>query len=263
MGSPDRQLIDIPISVFEDSCDQTFLSSHYKAEMLSEKLNQHPSIQVLHETLPLGNAGSFLEHYETFSELDLDGHTIIIPSDPVIEGLSVEAFKQAHIEHGANVTVAGIQPKDYGLYVNAKDGRVTGYTKEDDPDAASTIGIYMIRNQYLLDWAWHQRREARNGRPQNITYDLVDPEIKMARAAVFLLAEDSYWDDAGTHDRYHFNNMRLSNGENVLSSDAQIDPDAQLERCIILGGVTLDASTRLSDAIVSQQEGNLKITQLG
>lgn len=264
MGSPDRQLIDVPLDTLKDSCDQMFLSSHYKAEMLDTKLSQHPTVQVLHETVPLGNAGSFLEHYAIFSQLDIDGNTIIIPSDPVIEGLSLEAFKQTHLEQGANVTVAGISPKDYGLYVNAEDGMVTGYTKRDDPGAISTIGIYMIRNRYLLNWAQQQRQEA-NGelQPKNITYDLVEPEIKMGQAAVFLLSEDSYWDDAGTHDRYHFNNMRLSGGENVVAPTAQIDSGARLNRCIILGEAILDASMQLSDAIVSQQAGNLKITQLG
>ncbi|HEU4914703.1 MAG TPA: sugar phosphate nucleotidyltransferase [Candidatus Saccharimonadales bacterium] len=175
--------------------------------------------------------------------------------------LSLDEFRAAHKEGGADVTAAVIPPKEYGLYVRDQNGRAEGYTKQDDPFAMSTIGIYMIRNKYLLDWA-RRIRQGGEEKPINITYDLVEPHILSTRAATFKLPEGSYWDDAGTHDRYHANNMRLSNGENVVDAKAYIDPDATINRCVVLGSVVLDAGVEFADAIISQQHDGMKITQM-
>ncbi|HEU4914704.1 MAG TPA: sugar phosphate nucleotidyltransferase [Candidatus Saccharimonadales bacterium] len=82
MGSADKQLIDVPLTIMGE-CDNTFVSTHYQAELLGSKLRDYRNVTLLHEGRPLGNAGAFVEHYNLLAGLDKDGDTVIIPSDPV------------------------------------------------------------------------------------------------------------------------------------------------------------------------------------
>ncbi len=76
------------------------------------------------------------------------------------------------------------------------------------------------------------------------------------------MPEDGYWDDAGTIERYYYNNMRLSGGENVISCDSEVDGESTLRRSVVLGSVAIRAGAIIEEAIVSGNGEDMQITKM-
>lgn len=262
MGRAERTLLDLPLETLQGVCGTTFITTHYRAETVEEYVADLPGIRLLRDRSVLGNAGSFVEHYDDLSELDADGSMVIMPADHVFDSIDIESFQKTHLEQGADVTLLTVPRKPYGEYVLSAHGRALEVGKDLGPEAVSTAGIYMVRNKYLMDWAYNLRRDGWSGQQKNITADLVNPAIADGRASVYHLPPTGYWDDAGTFQRYHANNMRLSGGSNVVSSEAVVSPGASLERCVVLGAAVLSEETELHNAIVSVQFGEQYVTRI-
>lgn len=244
-------MIDYALNAGLEGSDRVLVSVHHRANQVIEYLEGCPGVQVLQDKSAKGCAGSMLEHYDVFSEIDPDGDLLFLPSDQILEGLSAKEFQGAHREMNADITFMTIPPKDYGEYMSTSDGFAQSVIKEVSPGCLSTTGIFMFRNRYLLDILSRKRSTGLDNGSLNAYYDLACPAVGRDRVGIFSLPADGYWEDIGTPRRYHSNNMRLSRGKNVISSNANIGPDVYLERCIVLGATSLEADTIISDAIIS------------
>lgn len=104
----------------------------------------------------------------------------------------------------------------------------------------------------------HKTKKTWNGESLNLTKDIIHPAIYNDKVAIYRLPKNSYWDDTGTILRYHQNNMRLSNNENVIDNNAQIDPNAKLTKCIVLGSTKITKDCNIENAIISTMKNNDK-----
>lgn len=53
--------------------------------------------------------------------------------------------------------------------------------------------------------------------------------------------------------------MKLSRGQNVISNEASLHPEALVKRRVILGGVAVGAMTRAKDEIISEANLNKSV----
>jgi ADP-glucose pyrophosphorylase len=257
MGSSQRYVIDCPLNGCIDNCDHTWITTYYQSEKIEKYIPNIPNIRVLHDKKITGNAGSLLEHHKKISQEDPDGDFLIIPSDCVYENFSLTDFWKSHIVSGSEVTLAVVPPKTYGEYVSIRNEKPQKIISNPTPDSMSTIGIYLMKNKYLLDWLY-KIKKIWNGESLNLTKDIIHPAIYNDNVAVYRLPKNSYWDDTGTILRYHQNNMRLSNNQNVIDNRAQIDPNVQLKKCVVLGATEIKNNCSIENAVISTLENSNK-----
>lgn len=261
MGSPSRRIIDYPLDISTQCSELTFVSGHRMADQVDEYVGRRSGVQFLQDKRAVGCAGSMLEHYDEFSGLDSRGDLLFLPSDHVTERLPVEEFLSMHHSLDADLTLMTIAPKKYGEYVTVIDNIAKSVERQKTEDAYSSTGIFIFKNRYLLDLLSQKRHGGWHNEPLNTYHDVVVPAIGQGRrVATFPLPEDGYWDDAGTPERYHANNMRLSHDQTVISSEAQVGANARFNRCVVLGGVAIGGAVNLANAIISQDRHGTNIT---
>lgn len=261
MGDDGQSLIDLPLMTLTSFCDKTAITTYQMGDAVEEYVSNKFDVEVLRDASVVGNAGALVEHWDYFSQFDVDSSLLIIPSDHVFKGLNIDEMHALHADSAADATILTTAPKNYGEFVQIEDGLVTRTLTRASKDAQSTTGIYIISIEVISHWVRCHLESSWDGRPLNITKDLVNQVIAEGNTRAYHLNENGYWDDAGTHERYHTNNMLLTNGRNVVDSEANVD-NAQIERCVVIGSVILSSELRLSDAIVSGVGCDYYITQV-
>lgn len=264
MGDAGRRIIDYALDLSRQG-DRTFVATNAEPEK-AEPVEQHVEsldVGILRDKRRIG-AASILDYAEVFLDEGPDGALAIIPADYVHEGISLSAIYDYHRLTGADITLVTSQQKSYGDFVKVRQGYAHEPTWSPSQKDHSITGIYIISNSYLKNWIQDHLKAGWGGQNLSMSRDLILPAITDAktRVAVYRLAEECYLDDAGTLDRYHANNMRLSKGANVISQDARVAASVAVERCVILGGVELNGSQKISNSIISGGRDGIRITQL-
>ncbi len=263
MGSPDRRIIDWPIEASAAASSQVWVGADYLDQQVSDYLSSQPNTTVLTDQARLGSAGSLLKHYPVMSNVESEGDMLILPGDHIYEGFSAADFWKQHIETEADITLLTVPQKNYGEYVTVQDHQAVAIEETPVPDSLSTTGIFIIRNKFLMEWAWKNLRVNWENQNYNIYHDIVSPAVGRAAVAHYYMdAASGYWEDTGVPARYHGCNMRISGGQNVVSSQANVDSAASLESCVVLGETTIDAFMALKNAIISTRKGQLAVTQV-
>lgn len=261
MGSAERLMFDSAVELATASCQEVLMTTDYKATMLEDCVgDRYPAVTLLRDRKTIGNAGFLLEHYVKLRELPADGDTLVMPSDHIHENFSIEDFLLFHKSVEADITMLVTPPKAYGEYVRAEGNWARSVEYSPIGPAVSSTGIFMFRNSYLQAWARLQINQGWDGESMSFYHDIVVPAVGDARVATFSLG-DGYWDDAGTLHRYFKNNMRLSNGENVISHSANINESTRLEKCVVLGNVCL-RDVSIKNAVISQSIRGLHVTPI-
>lgn len=262
MGSSDRVVIDSALELVSASCNDVLVSTEYIPEKLEEHVTQRfPDTKILRDPRTVGSAGLLLEHPSVLRQLPVEGNTVFLPADHVHDGFSVSDLALFHSEMNADITMLTVAPKPYGEYVEVDGCEVRGITDMPSEAVRSSTGIFVVKNSHLHEWAQLELERGWSGELRNFYYDIIVPAVGTQFVASFDLPEGAFWDDIGKVERYLENNMRLSLGENVISSEAIIGQGVDLERCVVLGRATLH-DLIASDAIISQTAaGELHITE--
>lgn len=256
MGDNTRYLIDSSLELTSEVCDHMWVTTDFCAEQVDDYISNNPKVKILHDPRTVGNAGSLLEHLEEISQEDIDGDFLVLPSDHVYDKFDINTFWRQHQDSGADITLMVTLPKGYGEYIETAGGRNSKIVLNPAPNAMSTTGTYIIKNKYLMEWLIGQKKAGWDGELRNINGDIIRPAVGKVDVATYELPADGYWDDAGTILRYFENNMRLSGGKNVISTQAQITESTQLHRCIVLGHAVIGDEVNLSNSIVSVADDN-------
>jgi NDP-sugar pyrophosphorylase family protein len=263
MGSGDERVIDHPVNLSGEVAAHTWVSTDYLGDQVEAYLDGRPNVTVVRDSGTVGSGGSLVQHYGEMSDVSASGDMLILPSDHVYEDINLADFWGKHREIEADITLLTVPPKPYGEYVRMEDGLAVSIEKDPAPELVSTTGIFIVRNRYLLDFI-REAKQQRSRQAWNIYHDIICPALGSAIVADFFVDEESgYWEDTGTPSRYLASNLRLSHGENVISPTANVNPNAGLEACVVLGTMQLDETYQLKNAIVTgNPQGELHVTQL-
>lgn len=263
MGSPNRRVIDGSLEISTDISDRIWVSTDYLADQVDGYLEDRPKVHTLRDGQTVGSAGSLIEHYEKFADLDNDGDLLVLPSDHIYEGnFSIKEYLELHRESGADMTLMTVPKKAYGEYLTVENGLATSIDTAPSPWNVSTTGTYLFRNSFIINVLRTMRHNNESG--LNIYKDIVCPSIgRIAVADYHVEHEKGYWEDTGTPERFHTSNMRMSGNKNVISHQAELDDNVILKRCVVLGGTALRGNIEIEDAIIStDKDGKLLITSV-
>lgn len=263
MGDPKQRIMDFALQL-SSFADHTFVATDFeaeKAEVVEEYVDRFPNVLVLRDLRKIG-AASLIDYYETFVQEDPDGDLVILPSDQVHEKLSILDFQQYHRDIGANVTLLVVPQKKYGEYVTINKGFAEKVINEPVLGSLSTTGVYMIKNRYFVGWIQRELKQGWNGEQRSMYRDFICPAVENDKVAVYCFPEGGYWDDAGTLERYYFNNMRISRGKNVISQNAEIHPEAKISYSVVIGDPIIGDKIELTRTIVSGKNVDISITQI-
>lgn len=264
MGAPSKRLIDHPLEISTKVSDQVWVSVDYLAESIEQYLEGRPKILTLRDGKTVGSGGSLIEHYEKFSNLDSAGDLLVLPSDHIYDGdFSIKRYWDAHKESGADVTLMTVPNKPYGEFILLDGNDALSVERYSSPHSVSTTGTYMFRNSFILDILSKMRHSDEAN--LNIYKDIVCPSVgRAAVKSLFIGNNQGFWEDTGTPERFLQSNMRLSGGDNIISSEASIDESVYLRRCVVLGSVALPSGLQIEDAIISgTSKGELLISGVG
>ena len=252
MGSSDRRIVDGPLGLAAET-DSTFVIVHHdedRTHSLEGHVRGRSEAQILRDRQLMG-AASLIHFSDILFESDPEGSSLILPADHIIEGVDLQAFHDHHLARGKDITVLAVAPKPYGQYVEEQNGIAMNLTSDQAERGLSSAGVYIVSNRLMLGWASRERKQGWMGEGRSFLNDVVHPAVDKREVSVYRLPENGYWDDAGTVERYHYNNMRLSGGENVIDRAASVDPEAIVRRSIIMGSAAITAGAIIESAIIS------------
>lgn len=258
-----KRLIDHPLELADEVSARTWVSTDYLAERVEEYVAHRDNVFLLRDSETVGSGGSLVEHYSQIQSADAEGDLLILPSDHIYEGVSIDDMWQVHKESQADLTFLTVPNKPYGEYVEIEGDTPVAITTSPQEWTVSTTGIFMLRNKYILDSVRKARQESQIC--LNIYRDIICPALgSIVTAQYFVDEEQGFWEDAGTVSRYLDSNMRLSDGASVIAENAIVAPDAVLEKCVVQGKrVEIEGGTKLTRAVVTGLDnGELLVTQL-
>lgn len=255
MGSGHKRLIDYPLGVMSRESN-IIVTVGYLGEMLLEYLesyHENKQLTVLQDSRLSNIGGSLAEHLNVM-ETKLSDYTLIIPADHIVEGLDMAQLQKKHEEQKSEITILAVEPLMFGDYVNVDCHNIVkgvNNSRLESTSRYSSTGIYLFNTNFLLRAIKRKVKQGWQGEAYDITRDLVFPSIESGRVHAFVLGKGGYWDDTGTIARYYRNNMRLSNGTNIVASSARIDSRVTLEDSIVLDNTTLSGDVTIKNSIVS------------
>lgn len=250
MGEKDRRIIDFPVSCVRKITSRVLITTAFCHERFSSYFDgDDKGLIFLRDVYLLNVGGSLLQHYGLISEPGLLGDNVLmVPGDHVVENVDFDEMSRSHIENNADITIGLVEKKKYGDYVCLdRFGGVVEIGTEGD---FSYTGICIIKSLFLLD---ELNRIIKAGW-DNTNFDfgkgIVAAAIGRFNVKGYGFGSGSYWDDAGTIDRYFLNNMRLSKGENVISASAEVTDVSKVTRSVILDRARVKLTDQVNDAIM-------------
>ena len=177
--------------------------------------------------------------------------TFLVLNGDVLTDLDIGAMVASHRAAGAEATLALTEvddPSRYGVVPTDAEGRVVGFVEK--PDAESAPSRWINAGTYLLEPSILDRIP--DGRPVSIERE-VFPAMATERR-LHAVRSDAYWIDTGTPEAYIRAQVDLVDGTRgdlpAVHPSAQVDPGADVERSVVMAGVTVGPGARLCDAVV-------------
>lgn len=258
MGNGKKRLIDFPMKLVP-SDSNLIISTGFGARLLGNYLDErsgdYSDIRIIEDTNFTYNIGGTLaQHIDQMTKLFSD-NVLILPADHVIVGVDIKQLLQNHIETSADITVVAVDQKNYGDYVATESNgkvKILGINiPTESPRRFSSTGIYLFKTNFLMNAVREKVKLGWQGEEYDLTRGLVIPSLASKNVFVHVLGRETYWDDAGTVERYYENNMRLSHRQNVVADSAVVEDNVVLKRAVVLDGSTVLKNSKLNRVIVA------------
>lgn len=255
MGLHSKRLIDYSLNVIPNESNVVVSVGHLGNVLVDHlyKSAFEQSIKILRDSNMSNIGGSIAQHIKEIGKMFSD-YVLILPSDHILEGLDVEKMLQDHINKNVNITGLVTKLKKYGDYLSVDQENVVrlhNQTSYSNMRNYSATGIYLFTTTFLLDSVHKKLKQGWQAENYDLTTDIVFPSIKSGKVSAYILDENCYWDDTGTLGRYYQNNLRLSSGENIVSSSALIEDGVKLDQVVVLDLAKLRTGVKLRRTIVA------------
>jgi mannose-1-phosphate guanylyltransferase len=220
------------------------------------------------ESEPLDTAGAI-----RFAALSAGfvGETIVAVNGDVLTDLDVSALVAFHEVHHARATLhltTVDDPSAFGVVPTDDDGRVIAFVEKPPRERAPTnkinAGTYVLEPSVI-----HGIPDGRRVSIERETF----PALAADRA-LFAMATDDYWLDAGRPDQYLAANLDLLAGirpaasvtpigpgamvagadvkSSIVGSGSRIAAGAVVRRSVLLSGATVEAGATITDSILGR-----------
>jgi mannose-1-phosphate guanylyltransferase len=236
--------------------DEAILSLGYRSDVFADA---YPSgtcagvrLAYAVEPEPLDTAGAVRFAAD---RCGVDERFVVVNSDVVTE-LDLRALLAFHDAHGAEGSIALTpvdDPSHFGVVPTDSDGRVTAFIEPSDavkkgfeapaeppPTNLINAGFYVLEPEVLA--------RIPSGRPVNIERETFPAMV--ADGTLFARADDAYWIDVGTPERYLQGNLDYTDGAGWIAPDARVAADATVRESVVLGGAEIGAGARVERSIV-------------
>lgn len=249
MGSSEKRIIDYPLDSLTPVVSRTYITVGHGSYWF-ESLLGHSNTKILRDKLLLNIGGSFLQHLPELIREGVLGDTVImVPGDHVVQGLDFQEMIRQHRQKKAKVTVGLVEGKRYGDYFLVdNEGQITNLDPNHTGNCCS--GIFVMNSAFLIDRLQTMISRGWDDTPCDLTRDVIFPEIEKGMVYGYKFGDSTFWDDAGTFERYYANNMRLSSGNNIVSPTAQLASGVRLKRSIVLDWAYVSPDLHMENVVV-------------
>ncbi|MEN3273752.1 MAG: mannose-phosphate guanylyltransferase [Actinomycetota bacterium] len=183
-------------------------------------------------------------------EVGLDDRFIMANSD-VMTDLDLTALVAFHERSAAEGTIALTpvdDPSHFGVVPTDADGRVEAFVEKPAPGTAPTnlinAGFYVLEASAVK----------RIAPGEKVSIERVTFPSMVADRVLFALADDSYWIDVGTPERYVQANLDLradaSDQRGWVAPSAEVADDAVVRDSVVLDGAVIESGASVSRSIV-------------
>lgn len=179
--------------------------------------------------------------------------TFIVVNGDVFTDLDVREVWDRHHDVGAEGTIALTpvdDPSRYGVVPTDDAGRVEGFVEKPPRGEAPTnwinAGTYVLEPSVLS-------RIVPGGR---VSIERETFPAIVADGGLWAVKSDAYWVDAGTPETYLKIQLDLLDGVrgasvDGISTDAAIDPAANVEHSVVMDGASVAAGAVVRDSVIS------------
>ena len=182
---------------------------------------------------PLGSAGA------VYAVRDMLGDAFCVISGDAVCDFRLHDLYSDFLSGGYDAAMLLHRTHDAGEYgtVCVERGLVTGFCEK--PSARDTLsdlintGIYFLRREAFVTVCGDGNRDFGKD---------IFPALLKAGGKIKGYVPDGYWFDIGSFYDYHKCNMYLSGGKNVIGTHASIHPEANIQKSVLLDGVTVGNS---------------------
>ena len=176
--------------IFNFGIDEIFITVNYLKEQIEDYYKGNSLVQIVHEDIPLGTAGSI-------SLIDkLNQESYLITNADILSNISLEDLYLEHINNKADITIASrMFQVDIPLGVINEENKVVISLKEKPTyDYYTNAGIYLV-NKEILDLI-----------PKNEFFNMTDLiTLALSKGKVIMTYKMSeFWLDIGRPSEYEF-----------------------------------------------------------
>ena len=195
------------------------------------------------EPEPLGTGGAVRFAF-TQSGMDMTGGTFLVANGDVITDVDVGEMLRLHRSARAQATIHLMEVEDpsrYGVVVTDPDGRVRAFVEKPQPPARPP-SRWINAGTYLMEPSVIDRIDG--GRRVSVEREVFP---SMAEdGTLWAMRRNTYWVDAGTPETYLQAQLDLLDGRrgpvaSGVSAQASIDPEAVVERSVVMAGAVVGA----------------------
>ena len=201
------------------------------------------SITYAVEPEPMGTAGG-IGFAARFAEID---DTFIVVNGDVLTDLDIGALVAFHRARGGQATISLTpvdDPSAFGVVPTFEDGRVEAFVEKPPKDEAPTnlinAGTYVLEPSVI--------EAIPEGRAVSIERETF-PSL-VGEGALYAMASEGYWVDAGTPPTYLRANLDLKGEPVLLGEGVVIDPSAVVTDSVIGPGACVGAGARVAESVV-------------
>lgn len=249
----DRPMIErVLLALANHGVDDAILSLGYRPDAFIEAYPDDICGGVrLHyavEGEPLDTAGAVRFAAE---EGGVDSTFLVVNGD-VLTDLDITALWNLHRDRGAEGTIALTavdDPSRFGVVPTNERGMVEAFIEkplaEEAPSNWINAGTYVLEPSVL--------GRIPGGRKVSIERETFPAMV--TDGTLFAMQSDAYWVDAGTPATYLQVQLDLIDGvrgteERAISSTAAVDPEAFVERSVIMDGANIEGGAHISSSVV-------------
>jgi NDP-sugar pyrophosphorylase family protein len=167
-------------------------------QVLDDGLEHGVRLQYLTEPNPMGTAGGY-----RFASDFLREATIVFNGD-ILTDIDLEAVVDFHRRKNSLATIVLTRvenPAAYGLVETTDDGKVVRFLEKPNPEDLARLNLNTINaGIYILEPSVVEMIP--KGENYSFEYDLFPDLLRQEKPFYAFVAENSYWLDIGTPDRY-------------------------------------------------------------
>ncbi|MBX7174986.1 MAG: NDP-sugar synthase, partial [Pyrinomonadaceae bacterium] len=198
------------------------------------------------EPAPMGTAGAF-----KFAANSLKETTLVLNGD-ILTDLDLKEVIRQHQSWKAEVTIVLTpveNPSAYGLVEFDNDFRVLRFLEKPTFEEIKTLklntinaGIYILEPTIL--------NLIPNGEKYSFEYQLFPNLLEKKVKFYAFVANDNYWLDIGTPQRYLQANLDLITDDSIIGKNTVIFDKAQVTRSIIGENVTFEKGAIIENSVI-------------